>query len=233
MQAALLPDRGVVKVAGDDARQFLNGLVTTDIGKVTPASAALCGAAYAAGQDHRRFHRRGGAGRRTAAAFSSTARARCPGRWWTLNFYKLRAKVIERGPVGGAGRDGGLGRRGAKANTACAIADPRLPALGARSCCRRTSRQRRPPISARSLSTPEDLRSAPHRARRAARRARFHLWRCLPARSRHGSVRRRRFRQGLLRRPGGRVARGASRHRAQPRRAGCLRGRCTGWPGCR
>ena len=31
MKAALLPDRGVVKVSGEDARHFLNGLVTTDI----------------------------------------------------------------------------------------------------------------------------------------------------------------------------------------------------------
>src|SRR6516164_5459204 len=36
MKAALLPDRGVVKVTGDDARQFLNGLLTADISKVTP-----------------------------------------------------------------------------------------------------------------------------------------------------------------------------------------------------
>ena len=36
MKAALLPDRGVVKVAGEAARSFLNGLVTADIGKVTP-----------------------------------------------------------------------------------------------------------------------------------------------------------------------------------------------------
>ena len=36
MKAAFLPDRGVVKVAGDDARAFLNGLLTTDITKVTP-----------------------------------------------------------------------------------------------------------------------------------------------------------------------------------------------------
>jgi folate-binding protein YgfZ len=35
MKAALLPDRGVVKVAGDDARKFLNGLFTADIGKMT------------------------------------------------------------------------------------------------------------------------------------------------------------------------------------------------------
>jgi folate-binding protein YgfZ len=36
MQAALLPERGVVKIAGADARPFLNGLATTDIGKVGP-----------------------------------------------------------------------------------------------------------------------------------------------------------------------------------------------------
>ena len=31
MKAAFLPDRGVVKVCGEDARNFLNGLVTTDV----------------------------------------------------------------------------------------------------------------------------------------------------------------------------------------------------------
>jgi folate-binding Fe-S cluster repair protein YgfZ len=39
MQAALLPDRGVVKVAGEDARRFLNGLATNDIEKVGPGTA--------------------------------------------------------------------------------------------------------------------------------------------------------------------------------------------------
>jgi len=39
MKAALLPDRGVVKVAGNDAAKFLNGLVTTDVGAVAPSSA--------------------------------------------------------------------------------------------------------------------------------------------------------------------------------------------------
>ena len=36
MRAALLPDRGVVKVAGEDARTFLNGLLTSDIARVDP-----------------------------------------------------------------------------------------------------------------------------------------------------------------------------------------------------
>src|SRR3984885_3318838 len=36
MKAALLPDRGVVKVSGSDARDFLNGLVTTDMTLLRP-----------------------------------------------------------------------------------------------------------------------------------------------------------------------------------------------------
>jgi tRNA-modifying protein YgfZ len=44
MKAALLPDRGVIKVAGIDGRKFLNGLVTADLGRVAagqPRFAAL------------------------------------------------------------------------------------------------------------------------------------------------------------------------------------------------
>ena len=36
MKAAFLPDRGVVKVSGIDARDFLNGLVTTDVSLLAP-----------------------------------------------------------------------------------------------------------------------------------------------------------------------------------------------------
>ncbi len=38
MQAALLPDRGVVRVSGEPARGFLNGLLTADIETMTPAT---------------------------------------------------------------------------------------------------------------------------------------------------------------------------------------------------
>jgi len=41
MKAALLPDRGVVKVAGLEARKFLNGLVTADMGQVAPTRACF------------------------------------------------------------------------------------------------------------------------------------------------------------------------------------------------
>src|SRR5712672_4449728 len=36
MKAAFLPDRGVVKVSGEEARNFLNGLVTTDVTLLRP-----------------------------------------------------------------------------------------------------------------------------------------------------------------------------------------------------
>lgn len=36
MKSAFLPDRGVIKVAGEDARNFLNGLVTTDLDRLKP-----------------------------------------------------------------------------------------------------------------------------------------------------------------------------------------------------
>jgi folate-binding protein YgfZ len=39
MKAAILPDRGVVSVAGDEARTFLNGLLTADMAEVSPGRA--------------------------------------------------------------------------------------------------------------------------------------------------------------------------------------------------
>ncbi|MGE3148580.1 MAG: folate-binding protein YgfZ [Pseudorhodoplanes sp.] len=36
MQAAPLPDRGIVKIAGDDAHKLLNGLLTVDVEKIVP-----------------------------------------------------------------------------------------------------------------------------------------------------------------------------------------------------
>ena len=42
MKAALLADRGVVKVAGDGARDYLHGLVTADILALAPGAARFC-----------------------------------------------------------------------------------------------------------------------------------------------------------------------------------------------
>ncbi len=40
MSIAHLPERGVLKVSGEDARRFLDGLVTCDMDAVTPERAA-------------------------------------------------------------------------------------------------------------------------------------------------------------------------------------------------
>ena len=93
MKAALLPDRGVVKVAGAEARTFLNGLLTTDVTKVTPEQARFgalltpqgkiivdCIVAEAPAADGGGF-------------FLDCPRALAPGLVEKLNFYKLRAKV--------------------------------------------------------------------------------------------------------------------------------------------
>ena len=42
MKAALLSDRGVVKVAGDEARSFLHGLVSADVLELHPGAARFC-----------------------------------------------------------------------------------------------------------------------------------------------------------------------------------------------
>ena len=220
MKAALLPDRGVVKVAGDDARNFLHGLLSADILELAPAGHAFARCCRRRAKSSRISSspkRR----RRMAAAFFSTFRARWRNRWSTSSISTSCARASWSRICPKFSACWRLGRRGGDAGIGLSYADPRLPALGfayhaaaSRRRCRRGSR-RRPRRS-------ERIRSAPHCAWHPARRRRFRLWRRLPARGGHGSARRRRFRQRLLCRPGGRVAHGASRHRAHARRTGSL-----------
>src|SRR5262245_50266921 len=131
MKAALLPDRGVVKVAGDDARAFLNGLLTADVTKVTPGQARFgalltpqgkiivdCITAEAPAEDGGGF-------------FLDCPRALAFDFMQKLNFYKLRAKVIceDLSEVLGvmAVWDGS-----GETDYGLVYADPRLPALGQR-----------------------------------------------------------------------------------------------------
>ena len=131
MKAALLPDRGVVKVVGEPARGFLNGLLTADIAKVTPAAAAFAalltpqGKIVADGIVAEASADDGG------GFFIDCPRALALGLVDKLNFYKLRAAVIceDLSEVlgvlavwdGAGDTDYGLVYR-----------DPRLPALGIR-----------------------------------------------------------------------------------------------------
>jgi tRNA-modifying protein YgfZ len=109
MQAALLPDRGVVKVAGDDARRFLNGLASNDMTKVAPEAESGDGGGF----------------------FLDCPRVLAPALVEKLNFYKLRAKITVEDLSGALGVmavwDGA-----ALSDFGLSYADPRLPALGAR-----------------------------------------------------------------------------------------------------
>ncbi|HEX5507075.1 MAG TPA: folate-binding protein [Pseudolabrys sp.] len=131
MQAALLPDRGVVKVVGDDARRFLNGLATNDIGKVTPASPRFAALLTPQGKIIADFIVTEADASDGGGFFLDCPRALVPTLVDKLNFYKLRAKVLieDLSQVLGvmAAWDGA-----ATSEYGLSYADPRLAALGTR-----------------------------------------------------------------------------------------------------
>jgi len=129
MKAALLPDRGVVKVVGEPARGFLNGLFTADIGKVTPQEAHFAALLTPQGKIVA-----DGIVAEAPAADGGGFFIDCPRALATtlvdrLNFYKLRATVIieDLSEVLGVltlwGGDG-------ETDYGLMYRDPRLPALG-------------------------------------------------------------------------------------------------------
>jgi folate-binding protein YgfZ len=93
MKASLLSDRGVVKVAGDDAGKFLNGLVTVDVGKVTPAQAAFAALLSPQGKIIVDFILTTAEPADGGGYFLDCPRVLAPALAERLNFYKLRAKV--------------------------------------------------------------------------------------------------------------------------------------------
>jgi folate-binding protein YgfZ len=129
MKAALLPDRGVVKVAGADAAKFLDGLITADLDKVAAGTARYAALLTPQGKIIADFIVVKAA--EDAHYFLDCPRALAPTLVQRLNFYKLRAKVIvedlsetlgvlavwDGAPASGPG---------------LSYADPRLPALGLR-----------------------------------------------------------------------------------------------------
>jgi len=131
MQIALLPDRGVVKVAGDDARGFLNGLVTNDMGKVAPGKPRFAALLTPQGKIIIDFIVAEAPINDGGGFFLDCPRALASALVEKLNFYKLRAKVIceDLSSVLGvmAIWDGT-----AESDYGLSYPDPRLPALGSR-----------------------------------------------------------------------------------------------------
>jgi folate-binding protein YgfZ len=131
MQAALLPDRGVVKVAGDDARRFLNGLATNDMDKVGPGHAIFTALLTPQGKIIVDFIAAEAGPDDGGGFFLDCPRALAAALVEKLNFYKLRAKITVEDLSQALGVmavwDGaGLSDFG------LSYADPRLFALGAR-----------------------------------------------------------------------------------------------------
>jgi folate-binding protein YgfZ len=131
MQVALLPDRGVVKVAGDDARGFLNGLVTNDMAKVAPGKPRFAALLTPQGKIIVDFIVAEAPSNDGGGFFLDCPRALASALVEKLNFYKLRAKVIceDLSSVLGvmAIWDGT-----AESEYGLSYPDPRLPALGSR-----------------------------------------------------------------------------------------------------
>ena len=131
MKAALLPDRGVVKVAGPDARKFLNGLVTADVAKVVPAEPRFAALLTPQGKIIVDFIVAEAEAADAGGFFLDCPRALAPELTERLNFYKLRAKVIVEDlseTLGVLAIWDGDGRT----DYGLCYPDPRLPALGAR-----------------------------------------------------------------------------------------------------
>ena len=131
MKAALLPDRGVVKVAGDDARKFLNGLITADMAKVTPKRAAFSALLTPQGKIMVDMIVAEAPAEDGGGFFLDCPRALVKTLVDRLNFYKLRAKVIVEDLSEALGVmaiwDGG-----GETEYGLCYADPRLAALGTR-----------------------------------------------------------------------------------------------------
>jgi tRNA-modifying protein YgfZ len=147
MKAALLPDRGVVKVAGDGARNFLQGLVTADILKLMPGTAVFAALLTPQGKiiadfivaDAPSAQDSTGGSAGDGGFFLDIPRALGTALVERLNLYKLRAKVLIEDlsatfsvlAVWDGTSDGGWDSTGTTTPDLC-YADPRLPALGLR-----------------------------------------------------------------------------------------------------
>jgi len=93
MKAAFLLDRGVVKVSGEDARNFLNGLVTTDVDLVRPGLGRFGALLTPQGKIIVDFLITEAPAGHGGGFLLDVSRALAQGLADKLKFYKLRAKV--------------------------------------------------------------------------------------------------------------------------------------------
>jgi folate-binding protein YgfZ len=135
MKAALLPDRGVLKVVGDDAGKFLHGLVTADLLDLPPGTARFCALLTPQGKIIADFFVTRAPQSDGGGFFLDIPRDLATTLLEKLNLYKLRAKVLIEDLTEILGVIAAWDvMNGSKATTnqGLCYADPRLPALGLR-----------------------------------------------------------------------------------------------------
>src|SRR6476646_7534945 len=93
MNAAFLTDRGVIKVVGEDARDFLNGLVTTDVTLLRPGLGRFGALLTPQGKIIVDFLITEAPGGHGGGFLIDAPRPLAKGLADKLGFYKLRAKV--------------------------------------------------------------------------------------------------------------------------------------------
>jgi len=131
MKAALLPDRGVVKVAGDGARNFIHGLVTADMLELRAGDARFCALLTPQGKIIADFIVAEAPAENGGGFFLDIPRTLGTALVERLNIYKLRAKVIVEDLSETLGVLAVWDGNG-KTRYGLHYPDPRLPALGQR-----------------------------------------------------------------------------------------------------
>ena len=131
MKAALLPDRGIIKVSGEPARGFLNNLVTSDIGELTPGGARYGALLTPQGKIISDFIVTEAAAEDGGGFFLDCPRALVRTLLERLNLYKLRAKIAIEDFSEGLGVMAVWDGAGTT-ESGLVYPDPRLPALGLR-----------------------------------------------------------------------------------------------------
>jgi folate-binding protein YgfZ len=129
MKAAFLPDRGVVKVSGADARDFLNGLVTTDVTLLRPGLGRFGALLTPQGKITTDFLITEAPSGHGGGFLIDGPRALAQGLADKLGFYKLRAKVVVENLSDSLGVLAAWGGEPA-VKPDLAFADPRNTALG-------------------------------------------------------------------------------------------------------
>ncbi|MDF2812090.1 MAG: folate-binding protein [Microvirga sp.] len=130
MPSVHLVDRGVVRVSGDDAKTFLDGLLTCDLDKVTPEAARLGALLTPQGKILFDFIVFAAPADMGGGYYLDVLTVHAADLAKRLGFYKLRAKVAIEDLSGSLAVIAGWDAPKPADDSGLVSADPRLPALG-------------------------------------------------------------------------------------------------------